>query len=299
MRCDSGYPKVSVIIPCYNRRDFIAETVESVLRQTWPNIELIVVDDGSTDGSREILESFGSKLQLMEHPGRANRGQSAAINLGIEACTGEYVAILDSDDLFAPQKIEKQVTFLIDHPEIGLVYANGNSIDVRGNVLYKFYDKDHSEPSFSARILLDCYFLIPNNSLIRKSVFASSGLFDEDLRAAQDHDMAIRISEVARIAYIPECLFYYRRHKDSISFKNVKTRWQNGYRILWKACRRHRYPLKIILGRLAVLNFRMAQCHLEEKQYVKAAMYLLAAGLTDPLRSIRVLLGIESVSSHH
>ena len=109
-------PKVSVIIPCYNRERFIKETIESVLRQTYPNIEIITIDDGCTDSTRRILEEFKGTIKILEHPGRANKGQSASLNLGIRNSNGKYIALLDSDDLFAPLKIDRQVEFLEENP---------------------------------------------------------------------------------------------------------------------------------------------------------------------------------------
>jgi glycosyltransferase involved in cell wall biosynthesis len=292
-------PKVTVIIPCYNRGKFIAETVESVLSQTYSNVELVVVDDGCTDNSREVLEPYADRIRILEHPGRVNCGQSAALNLGIRSSESDYVAFLDSDDLFAPDKIEKQVRFFEEHPQFGLVYANGHAIDENGNVIFRFYGKNHKEESDPNRVLLDCYFLLPNNALLRRDVLAKSGLFDESLRSAQDHDLAIRVAEVTKIAYLDECLFSYRRHPDSISYRNAKLRWSNGYKILKNARSRYRYRLSTLLGRLAVLNFRLGQCYREEGNYLKAVPLFIAAGLCDPLRSLSVLLGREKSTSPH
>ena len=295
----NSFQKITVIIPCYNREKFIAEAVESVINQTYRNIEIVVVDDGCTDNSREILERYSDRIRILEHPGRANRGQSAALNVGIRATQSEYVAFLDSDDLFAPDKIEKQIRFLEDHPQFGLVYANGHAIDENGNIMYRIYSGNHQEHSDPNRVLLDCYFLLPNNALLRREVLGQSGLFDESLRSAQDHDLAIRIAEVTKIGYLDECLFYYRRHRDSISNKNAKLRWQNGYKILRKAHSRYRYRLRTLLGRLAVLNFRLGQCYREEGNYVKAVPLFIVAGLCDPLRSLNVLIGREKLTNPH
>jgi glycosyltransferase involved in cell wall biosynthesis len=292
-------PKVTVIIPCYNRGKYIAETVESVLNQTYPNVELVVVDDACTDNSRELLERYSDRIRILEHPGRVNRGQSAALNLGIRSSESDYVAFLDSDDLFAPTKIEKQVRFLEENPQFGMVYANGHAVDENGKVIHRFYGKNHREDSDPNRVLLDCYFLLPNNSLLRRKVLDKAGLFDESLRSAQDHDMAIRVAEVTKIAYLDECLFSYRRHRDSISYRNAKLRWRNGYRILKKARSRYHYRLSTQLGRLAVLNFRLGQCYREEGNYFKAVPLFIAAGLCDPLRSLGVLLGREKITSPH
>lgn len=296
---NSSQPKVSVVIPCYNRELFIRDTVNSVLVQTYPNIEVIVVDDGCTDNSRTVLESFGDKIRILEHQGRVNKGQSAAINLGLSSATGEFVAILDSDDLFLPEKLERQVKFLMENPDVGLVYANGWIIDEHGKEQYKIYKPEHIEVSDPNALLLNCYFLLPNSSLLRREIFTKAGLFDETLRAAQDHDMAIRVSEVTKLMYIPEVLFCYRRHVNSISQKNAKTRWKNGYLILNKAYKRYPYKKRTILGRLGVLNFRLAQCYLEEKSYIKSILLFIAAGLCDPLRSLKVVLGNERISSPH
>ncbi len=291
--------KVAVIIPCYNRAKYIAETIRSVLDQSYGNIELIVVDDGCTDNSREILDSFADQIRVLEHPGRVNKGQSAALNLGIKSSQSEYVAFLDSDDLFAPEKIAKQVQFLEQNSQVGLVYANGHDVDENGSILYRIYDEDHSEESDPNRVLLDCYFLLPNNALLRRDVLNQSGVFNEDLRSAQDHDLAIRIVEVAKIAYIDECLFFYRRHGDSISYRNAKLRWKNGYKILAKARKRYRYRLATLLGRLAVLNFRLGQCYREDGNYALAILLFMAAGICDPMRSLNVLTGKEKITSPH
>src|SRR5690606_34264080 len=134
---------VSVLIPLYNRASYILETINSVLEQDYPDIELIVIDDGSTDGGDLLAEQFAERgaLKLLRHPGRVNEGQAAALNLGLTMATGEFIAVLDSDDLYAPGKIAKQVAFFQQNPEVGLVYGNGKGIDAAGNVIYEInYD---------------------------------------------------------------------------------------------------------------------------------------------------------------
>lgn len=292
-------PRVSAIIPCYNREDFIAETVRSVLEQSYREIELIVVDDGSTDGSRAVLEGFGERLTLLEHPGRENRGQSAAINLGLRHATGRYVAILDSDDLWMPHKIEQQVAFLEAHPNIGLVYGNGTAIDEKGRQLYVIYGPGHEERNEPARVLMDCYFLVPNNSLVRREVFDRVGGFDESLRAAQDHDMAIRIAEATRIAYVDERWFSYRRHAESISRRRAGLRWRNGFRIVAKAATRNVYDAATLRKRRGVLHFRLGQCYLEARNPPAALWHFMLAFVCDPGRALGVVAGREPISSPH
>jgi glycosyltransferase involved in cell wall biosynthesis len=292
-------PKVSVVIPVYNRERFIAETVQSVLDQTFQDFELITVDDGSTDGSRRVLESFGDRITILQHPGGENRGQSAAINLGMRHARGQYIALLDSDDLWLPRKLEIQTAYLDAHPDVGLVYGNGLAIDAEGRKLYDIYEPGHIEGSNPHRVLLDCYFLVPNNSLVRREVFERAGPFDESLRAAQDHDMAIRIAEITRLAYIDEQVFCYRRHPDSISRKRADVRWRNGFKILEKARQRYPYPRRVIWQRRAVLHFRLGQCYFESRAVFSALKHMLAAFMFDPLRSLSVIMGRERITSPH
>jgi len=292
-------PRVSVIIPVYNRVHFVAATIHSVLDQTFQDFELIAVDDGSTDGSRQLLESFGERVRILEHPGRVNRGQSAALNLGLQHARGKYVGLLDSDDLWLPRKLELQSKYLDAHPDVGLVYGNGLAIDADGNKLYDIYPQGHAEHSDPSRVLLDCYFLVPNNSLVRRKVFDRVGGFDESLRAAQDHDMAIRIAEVTRLAYMDVSVFCYRRHPDSISRKRADVRWRNGFSILSKAGARYPYPRSVLRRRRAVLHFRLGQCCLEARAPLNALKHMAAAFMLDPVRSLAVVAGRERITSPH
>jgi len=289
-------PKVSVIIPCYNREKYIEDTVNSVLNQTYPNIEIICVDDGSTDSTRQILESYGERIKILQHLGRVNKGQSAAINLAMRSTKTEYVAILDSDDIWAPKKIEYQVTFLEENPDIGFVYANVYVIDEVGRILYKAFPPEHLETGSPERVLLESRIGCPSGYLVRRSAFEKAGYFDESLRSAQDHDMTIRLAEVAKLAYMDKTLWYYRRHSDSLSQKHAKRRWQTGFVILKKACERYPYNFNIRRRRLAVLHFRLGQCFVKEGRYLSAVIRFALAGLLDPKRAIRVLIGKERVT---
>lgn len=292
-------PKVSVIIPAYNREPYIRQAIDSVLNQTFENIELIIVDDGSIDGTMGVLESYGNRIYILEHPGRINKGQSAAINLGLRHATGNYIAILDSDDYWELNKIELQVNYLNKRQELGLVYGNGIAVDEHGNYLYDIYSTGHKENNKPENIFLDCYFLVPNNSLIRSGVFKITGGFDENLRSAQDHDMAIRIAEVTKLGYLDRPVFCYRRHSQSISQKNARMRWQNGFIIINKARQRYPYSMGVIYRRKAVLHYRLYQCLTENSEYLKAIYHLLLSGIYDPRRALNVLSGKEKVTGPH
>lgn len=288
---------VSVIIPSYNRAAYIEAAINSALDQTYGPVEVIVVDDGSTDGSYEKLQQWEErgKLVLLTHPERRNRGQSASINLGIQQAAGSYIAILDSDDMFAKEKLADQVAFLEANPETGMVYGQGHAVDADGNFLFKVPGDGHQELSDPNRLLLDCYMALPGGSLVRRSVFETAGLFEESFRAGQDHDMAIRIMEATRCAYLPKLAFYYRKHDDSISVKGLERRWLTGLEILRRANERYPYMRSTIRKRKAVLQFRLGQTYWREKRKAKALPHLVSSGLLDPARALMVLIGREQV----
>ena len=290
-------PMISVIIPLFNRIDYIQETVDSVFSQGIENIELIVVDDGSDDGSYEYLEQrkTSENIELLSHPNRANKGQSAALNLGLKACQGDFVAILDSDDMFAPNKLKNQLTYLEQHPEVGLVYGNGAAITADGEFLYKTLPSKHIENGDPNNLLLDCYIAIPGGSLVRKKVFEQAGFFNESYRAAQDHDMALRLFETAKAAYLPEIAFKYRKHDQAISKNGLERRWRAGLQILKQAKRRYPYKFNTVRKRYAVLNFHLAKVlFTSRKNFVEAFWRLFLSAICDPIRAVKVICRVEN-----
>lgn len=287
---------VSVIIPAFNRNKYINQTVDCVLTQTFQTFELIVIDDGSTDGTYEKLQDYGDKISLVTHEGRVNKGQSSSINEGLKRASGKYVVILDSDDFWEPNKLEVQVNYLEANPDIGLVYTNGYGTNSEGEITYKYHSEDHRDPQDPNAVLLDCYMALPVNAMVRKEVYDQVGFFNEEYRAAQDHDMLIRIAEVCRFAYLPDYLFYYRRHGDSISHTKLDIRWMTGFKILEEAQKRYPYKPATIRKRKAVLNFRLGQVFVKQGKYMRALKHIIKAGFLDPVRSLKVLFGKEAVN---
>ncbi|MDX1589792.1 MAG: glycosyltransferase [Oleiphilaceae bacterium] len=294
---ERNHPRVSVLIPAYNREPYILAAIDSVLSQDYAPLELIVIDDGSTDGTYPLLQEQSrlGRIRLLSHPGHANRGQSASLNLGLRAATGDYLAILDSDDLFAPGKLTEQVGFLEKNPGVGMVYGYGHAVDAAGHFLYALPGAHHEEPGDPCRLLLDCYMALPGGSLIRRSVLQQVGEFEEGFRAAQDHDMALRIMEKTRVAYLPSLAFYYRKHGDSISTRGLERRWQTGMEILRRAAQRYPYPAFILRKRKAVLHFRLAQTYWTQALHWRALRNLVLSGLLDPQRALRVLMRREAI----
>ena len=288
-------PLVSVVIPVYNRNPYIREAVGSVLKQDHEPLEIVVVDDGSTDGSYEQLESLSKEgsIRLFTHTRRENRGQSASLNLAIRETRGEFIAVLDSDDLFAEGKISFQLEFLLKNPDVGMVYGQGHAVDAGGKFLFKVPADDHEESGDPNRLLLDCYMALPGGALIRKSILDQVGYFEELFRAGQDHDMALRIMEATKVAYLPMLAFYYRKHGDSISAKGLERRWKTGMEILRRAAKRYPYKKSTLRKRKAVLHFRLGQTYWRESGKLKSLRHMLLAGVMDPIRAFGVILGRE------
>ena len=207
---------MSVIIPTYNRAHYICEAVESVLAQTYKNVEIIVVDDGSTDGTEEVLSLYRGRIRYFY---QENRGPSAARNAGIQKSTGPYIAFLDSDDLWMPDKLDLQVRYLSEHPDYGLVHTDHEDWIVRDGAVVEVrpdhYDSHHIGYIFPEMFLRN--EVSTPTVLLRKVCLNKVGYFDENLLLFEDHDLWLRIARYYKIGYINKKLAVFRRHGDNIT----------------------------------------------------------------------------------
>ena len=225
-------PIVSVIIPTYNRAHLIGKAINSVLSQTYQDFEIIVVDDGSTDNTREIIRSFKEKRVKYIKKYKKNRGISVARNIGIKVARGKYIALLDSDDEWLPEKLNKQIKVLqSESPEVGVVCSWSYNIDEKGNYISKrcLPKKD----GYIYEDLLSTNPISVPTMLIRKECFNRVGLFDDLLNAQEDWDMWIRIAKYYRFALIKIPLVKYRLHSNQLS-KNLGVKIITANRILVK-----------------------------------------------------------------
>jgi len=200
---------VSVIIPIYNARDFICETLASVAAQTMTDFEVIVVDDGSTDGSADLVCEHPQVTRCIRQD---NRGVAAARNRGIQESSGRYLALLDHDDLWAPDKLEKQTAILDARPAVGLVITNVVHIDrigrPTGEVGEGYIPNDHFY-----RLFTKGYVPTPSAAMIRRTTLQLAGGFDEVFGAAgmDDHELWPRIAAISEIANVAEPLTFHRQ----------------------------------------------------------------------------------------
>jgi len=180
---------VSVIIPTYNRAACLKEAIESVLNQTYKQFELIVVDDGSTDTTRELLLQYGAKLSVLY---TGHGGPSAARNCGIAAARGWYIAFLDSDDVWLPDKLRAQMRFFQDHIEARVCQTE--EIWIRNGVRVNPMKKHKKYSGWIFEQCLPLCIVSPSSVMIERSVFDRVGLFDETFLACEDYDLWLRIA---------------------------------------------------------------------------------------------------------
>ena len=206
-------PLVSVVMPVYNTEKYLAEAIESILTQTFTNFELIIVDDGSTDGSAEIIRAYERRderirfVQLGE-----NMGDAGARNAGIALASGMYIAFMDGDDISLPVRLQKQVNVLESHPEIGGVGTHAKV--VYEDLQYKFARKP---PEYHALILLEQLLLgdpfVHASVMLRRNILLDVGGYDQSMRYSSDTEFMTRVMGQTHFANISECLYLYRRHE--------------------------------------------------------------------------------------
>jgi glycosyltransferase involved in cell wall biosynthesis len=189
MTVRSKKPEVSVIIPTYNRAWVLKEAIDSVLAQDFEDFELIVVDDGSTDNTLQILDAYHRDLMVIRQP---NKGVSAARNRGIAAAGGGLIAFLDSDDLWLPRKLSKQVDFFNSNPDA--VINQTEEIWIRNGVRVNPKTRHHKFSGMIFERSLALCLVSPSAVMMKRSLFDEVGLFDEDLPACEDYDLWLRIS---------------------------------------------------------------------------------------------------------
>jgi glycosyltransferase involved in cell wall biosynthesis len=215
----SATSRVSVIIPSYNAAEYLPHAIDSVIAQTYPNWEIVVVDDGSADNTRQIVEAYKLWLQDRLHYMRqSNQGVATARNAGMRSARGEFIALLDADDVWLPHRLERGVELLDADPEAGLVHARVARVDAGGSVIGQL----KVEPKYlSGRIAHNIYtrraHIICPTVMFRKRCLEAAGWFDETMRATEDRDLWFRIALHYKIAYIDEILAYYRLSPSSMS----------------------------------------------------------------------------------
>lgn len=249
--------KVSVILPCHNGAQYISQSIESVLAQTYRNFELLIVDDGSTDNSREIVSSYlhDSRVRYIY---QENRGFSGAVNRGIRESNGDLIGFIGQDDLWLPYKLEFQVRYFNRNPSIDLVHSSYLEIDSKGKIIGV---RNTKIPYTSSQKELIKHLFLRNfvgfeTALVKRRCFDEVGLFNERMAGFSDHDMWLRIAEKFNIqGYIKTPLVKKRVHNMQLSKLRYEDILRDEFLIVVRATNHYPFLKRIERKKLASLYY--------------------------------------------
>jgi glycosyltransferase involved in cell wall biosynthesis len=236
-------PSVSVILPAYNAERYIAAAVQSLLNQTFGDFELIVINDGSTDGTSAILHDLASKNPRIQLVSRPNTGYVAALNEGIELAKGEFIARMDADDLSLPTRFEKQVAYLRVNPDCVLLGSNVAQMDVAGLVIGPMADIAYGHDAITHALLRRGWPIVHPAVMMRTDAVRKVGGYVVEYCPNEDHDLFLKLGEIGRLENLPEVLVHYRKHDGSQSTQKVEQTITIISRIIIEACRRRGIPV--------------------------------------------------------
>jgi len=230
-------PKISVIIPTYNQSECLKEAIESVLNQTYKNIEIIVIDDGSTDNTLGVVGSFDNKIVCIQ---QKNKGASSARNIGIKKANGEYLAFLDSDDMWIKNKLEKQIDFIKKNPEIGLLGTGCYQMINIGKVIHKKIFPNKNE--ILQKDLIKYNPFIQSSVMVKKDVFNHIDLYDEKFKESEDYDLWLRIAQKYKVANLEQALVTKRYYEKGLSKNKDNKQLYFALKAKKDAIKRGQYP---------------------------------------------------------
>ncbi|MGD8374704.1 MAG: glycosyltransferase [Acidobacteriota bacterium] len=307
-----GGPRVSVVMPAWNAAATIREAIGSVLDGSFQDVEVIVVDDESTDGTVASVEAFGAPVRLLRQSSRG--GPSAARNRAIGEARGELVAFLDADDLWHPDKLEHQVAHLDAAPDVDLVYTNVWNTDGETFLPMNRAARRVARTGNVYAALFHENFIVTSSVLVRRSALSDVGGFDESLTISEDFDLWLRIARRHRVGFVDRPLTFYRMQEGS-AFSDLERRLAARERILEKALREggEGTPSSAEIRQLiAALTYRMGVLHARSGDWDRArdlfrkaggrgssrarmASFLsrLPTGLREPLRRLRTRLVVR------
>lgn len=280
-------PDVSIIMPVLNGERYIGEAIESILAQTYTNYELLVVDDGCTDGTRDVLTQFQARTDLTVIQHSTRQGIPRSINDGIRAASGKFIAFLDHDDAWFRSFLQTQVAYLNDHPDVGMAHSDFQTIDAQGNIIEASVAACRKRKRWSGHVFAHLFmdsFIVGNSVLIRKECFDAVGLFDEELPWS-DYHMWLRIARHYKVDYVPQVLTKYRQHATQ-NTREIPVAKPNMESVALVAIRKilETYPEireelgeKTVRRRMAALYFDMAYSWYTREAFAHARLFLAKA----------------------
>lgn len=272
---------ISVIIPTYNRSHTVGKAIESVLRQTYQDFEINVIDDGSTDNTREALAPYLDKI-LYEY--KENAGIASARNRGIELAKGEYIAFLDSDDFWKPEKLERQMECFAKHPQYGLVATRciTNVVDLNFNTIAINKVRRSGKSGWVYPDLFCKNFLRTSSVMVKKECFQEVGKFDEAFPRCEEIDMWLRLSKKYPVGFINDILTVYTRRPKETRHNNIEGR-KIWIKVLEKNYDPELIPRSLYKKRLARIYNHIAESALKDGNREEGKQALDSAFSLSPL----------------
>ncbi|SHM79737.1 glycosyltransferase [Bradyrhizobium lablabi] len=207
-------PLVTIVTPTFNRLNLLPETIHSILNQTWTNIEYIVVDDGSSDGTHEYLATLSDRVTVIT---QANAGQTAALSAGWATASGKYLGYLSDDDILLPDVVTRIVSHLENEPNAAAAFPNSTLIDEKGRIVQERV----SRPFVLKSVAVDHECFIGPGALFRRVVYQQAGNWDTKCRLSPDMEFWTRVGTFGRIDFLPDALALYRIHTGSLSVRGI------------------------------------------------------------------------------
>lgn len=283
MKLNSTKPLVSVIIPVYNANGFLSAAIDSILNQTYKNLDIIIVDDGSTDETPKILKSFAKKDKRVKIlTNKRNLNIATSLNRGIKLAKGNYIARMDADDISLPNRIEKQMEYLLAHPDIVILGGQCKTIDTRdktiGHKLFPVTDTEIRDALYYENPIQHPTVIF-NKELIPKNF----SWYNPDLPPAEDYDLFFRLAKFGKLHNLKRFVLKYRQYIGSSTFKNPLNTFNVTLRVRKLAITKYDYKPTLkgeIAHNLQVLAIRTLP------QFLIYPTYLLLRGIKSPLQSI-------------
>ncbi len=291
--------KVSVIIPVYNGKEFIKETLLSVKNQDYSNIEVIIIDDNSDDGSYEFIKNLDIGLSFDLYRNEKNRGISRTRNRGVKKAKGEYICILDQDDIWKKNKVSKQVEFLENNKSVGIVYSSKEIIDENNNHVENQISRGNYMDKSAEKIATYFYnsFEREDNpfrpfpgGMIRKKVFDEIGYYDESLYGNNDRDLLLRAVKDFNIGLIEEPLLKKRTHSKNAGKLAPKQIIQDKFILTEKLVNMYPHLNKYYMKRISILNLMRGKIEFKQKNFKKSLKHILAGISFAPIYAFKTIL---------
>lgn len=300
-------PLVTIITPAYNRADLVAETIESVLTQDYPNLEYIILDDGSTDETLEVIKKYDQRLCWESH---RNMGETRTVNRGFALARGEIIGVVNSDDPLLPGAVTKLVAALIEHPQVMVVYPDWRIIDAQGKDIQNFTAYDYTGYGDMVRR----HFCLPGpGAFFRRRVIDTIGGRDPQFRYVGDLEFWYRAGCIGDFLRVPEVLATFRVHPGSATVNQRGTRMAEEHLEIMDKL----YAFSLLPSSMAAIKdeayssaYFVAGCNLEQKNFSKKMTFFYKALVLAPwkylgeykrriLMMILMLLGVSGDKAYH